>query len=342
MKNSVVLLIILTILLGVAGYMYHKKGMPLGYDSKQNSAIDAGTATKNLTGKPLVTMDGKVIITVDSLETEKQKIFKANPQIEKISAYMNINQSLLYGLTNYAVIDKYIEESGIKNTDNYKTDLQDSYNDVVRMINTKYFSQKYPSTVTESDVKKFYEENKDLSANFIIAKGGIKAIEVSFDQEAKANEFAQKVRAKNGNVTTVAQENGIEESKIKDLGLVHDQSIAIDAAVKKAILQITQFPTVVVVKTTDNKFSVVVTNGKEETKYRPYEQVKAQLKEYLEKEKQGKAIDDAINELKKTYNVVIDESFFGPVKEENSADLGDLSDMEMEDELESADNALSA
>lgn len=342
MKNSVMLLIILTILVGFAGYMYHKKSMPLEYGNNQKGSIDTSAAIKNLTGKALVTMDGKVIITVDSLETEKQKIFKANPQIEKISAYMNINQSLLYGLTNYAVIDKYIEESGIKNTDNYKADIQDAYNDVVRMINTKYFSQKYPSTVSESDVKKFYEENKDLSSNFIISKGGIKATEVSFDQETKANEFAQKVRAKNGSVVTVAQENNIEESKVKDLGLVHDQSIAIDTAVKKAILQMTQFPTVMVVKTADNKFSVVVSTGKEETKYRPYEQIKTQLKEYLEKEKQGKAIDDAINELKKTYNVIIDESFFGPAKEEGNTDLGDFADMEMEDELESPENGLNA
>lgn len=342
MKNSMVLFIILAIFVGITGYLYYKKAMPFGANKTEQNSVDTSSNTQALTGKPLVTMNGNVIITVDSLQAEKEKIFKANPQIEKISAYMDIDRSLLNGLANYAVIDEYIKNSGVKNTDSYKEDLKDAYNDVIRMINTKYFSQKYPSTVSESDVKKFYEENKDLSSNFIISKGGIRGTEVSFDQEAKANEFAQKVRTKNGNVVTVAQENGIEETKIKDLGLVHDQSIAIDPQIKKTILAMTQFPTITVIKIADTKYSVVVGTGKEETKYRPYDQIKAQLKEYLEKEKQGKAIDEAINELKKTYNVVIDESFFGPAKEEGSTDLGDLSDMEMEDELELPENALNA
>lgn len=342
MKNSMVFTIFFAIFLSVFGYMYYKKIILFGPCSNQKNVADTSIDDIPLKGKPLVTMNGKTIITNESLQSEKEKIFKANPQLEKISAYMDIDRSLLYGLTNYSIMDQYIKESGIKNSAAYKADLEDAYKDVVRMINTKYFSQKYPSSVSEAQVKKFYEENKDASANFIISKGGVHASELTFDQEAKANDFAQKVRAKNGNIIAVAQENGIDGSKVKDLKLVHDQSIAIDAAIKNAVISMTQFPTVIVVKTADNKYSVVVGTGKEETKYRPYEQIKTQLKEYLEKEQQGKAIEDAINELKKTYNVVIDESFFGPEKEEPNTDLGDLSDLEMEDELEPAENTLGA
>lgn len=253
---------------------------------------------------------------------------------------MDIDRSLLQGLTSQSIMDRYIVDSGIAQNDTYKTDLDAAYKDVLRMINTKYFSQKYPSSVTESDIKKFYEENKDLSPNFVITKGGIKATEVLFDLETQANTFAQNVRAKNGNTLAVAQEMSVDESKIKDLRLVNEQSIAIDQAVKDAVLKMTQFPTVATVKTTENKYAVVVGTGKEETKYRPYDQIKAQLKEYLEKEKQTEAIEKAIEELKKTYNIVIDETFFESEKENLNTDLGDLS--EIDNESEATDNALNA
>ncbi|HTM06178.1 MAG TPA: peptidyl-prolyl cis-trans isomerase [Patescibacteria group bacterium] len=342
MNKNTLFIILIIVCLAVAGYFYNKRVTVFSNQGSQvSSEMDTGAAETTLPGKPLVTMNGKVIITVDSLELEKEKIFQANPQLKKLSAYMNINQSLLYGLTSQAVMDQYIQESGIKNTDSYKIELEAAYKDVLRMINTKYFSQKYPSNVPETDVKKFYEENKDLSPNFIITKGGVRATEVLFDQEAQAIAFAQKVKTKGGNVLAAAQENGIDESKIKDLRLVHDQSIAIDQSVKDAIMGMTQFPTVLTVKTTENKYAVVVGTGREETKYRPYEQIKDQLKEYLDKEKQAEAIEKAIEELKKTYNVIVDESFFGSEKDNSNPDLGDLSQIDIENE-EAAENALGA
>jgi hypothetical protein len=340
MKNNMLFIVLLVVCLAVAGYFYNKKITVFSNQSSQlTTEADEMLAEETLTGKSLVTMNGKVIITVNSLQSEKEKIFKANPQLEKLSAYMDIDRSLLHGLTSQAIMDQYIQESGIKSTDSYKTELEAAYKDVLRMINTKYFSQKYPSNVSEADVKKFYEENKDLSPNFIITKGGIRTTEVLFDQEAQANAFAQKVKAKDGNVLASAQENGIDESKIKDLHLVHDQSVAIDQSVKNAVLSMMQFPTVTVVKTAENKYAVVVGTGKEETKYRPYDQIKTQLKEYLDKEKQAEAIEKAIEELKKTYNVVVDESFFGSEKEEQNTDLGDLSQMDIENE-ETTENPL--
>jgi hypothetical protein len=342
MKNNMLFIVLLVVCLAVAGYFYNKRITVFNNQSSQITAeANEILAEENLTGKSLVTMNGKVIITVDSLQSEKEKIFKANPQLEKLSAYMDIDRSLLHGLTSQAVMDQYIQESGIKSTDNYKTELEAAYKDVLRMINTKYFSQKYPSNVSEADVKKFYEENKDLSPNFIITKGGVRATELLFDQEAQANAFAQKVKAKGGNVLAVAQESGIDESKIKDLRLVHDQSVGIDQAIKDAIIGMTQFPMATVIKTTENKYAVIVGTGKEETKYRPYDQIKTQLKEYLDKEKQAEAIEKAIEELKKTYNVSVDESFFGSEKEDQTADLGDLSQIDMENE-ETNENSLTA
>lgn len=85
MKNNILLSIIVVVGLGVVGYSYHKKIM--FFEQTNTSSPENNSAMANnepLIGKPLVTMDGKVIITVESLQSEKEKIFKSKSTIRKI------------------------------------------------------------------------------------------------------------------------------------------------------------------------------------------------------------------------------------------------------------------
>jgi uncharacterized protein YlzI (FlbEa/FlbD family) len=316
MNKHIIIILILSIIAGMSLYLcFFKQNKNLIFTKNKEDA--SATVDQPMTGTTLVTMNGKVIITTDSLQEEKKKLFKANPQFEKLGAYMDLDRKLLQGLTSQAVMDNYIENTGTKNSDAYQRDLQAAYKDVERMINTKYFSQAFPGTVSEADMRNFYEANKDLAPDLIIARGGIKATEVLFDQEAPAKAFADKVKAKNGDVNAAAKEANIDASKIKDLKLVHEQSIAIDQEIKDALKKMTRFPDTTVIKLGGNQYAVIVGTAKEETQYRPFEQIKDDLRAYLEKEKQTQAIEMAIETLKKDpdYNIVVDDSHFGPEKE---------------------------
>jgi len=68
-----------------------------------------------------------------------------------------------------------------------------------------------------------------------------------------------------------------------------------------------KFPTVEMIKISDNEFWVVNASSKEEKQYRLYDEVKDYLKNDLEAQKEMKALEEAIENLKKEYNVIIDE-----------------------------------
>jgi hypothetical protein len=177
------------------------------------------------------------------------------------------------------------------------------------MVNTKFFTQSFDVRITDSDVRKFYETNKDTTPQLIISRGGVKAMGIPFDTEAEAKTFVTQIAAQGNDIKKAAQAAGIAD-KLKDFMTVNQQSMGIDPEVKAKIMGITKASSTEIVKGKDNKTWVVTITGKEETQYRPFEQVKAEIKDYLEKEERAKKFDEEINKLKQKYNVKMDETFF--------------------------------
>jgi hypothetical protein len=278
------------------------------------------------TGEAIVLFDGRPAITVDSLKEEKEKLLKSNPQLKMMMAFMDekqLDRNLAEGLMNQLIVDKYVEDNNIASTADYQSELEEGYRAIKRMINTKYFSQIFPVTISDTDVKKFYDENKDVMPNLLLSKGGVKAMGISFDKEADAQAFTTKVKEKKGDIQAAAKESGSAD-KVKDFKLVNDQSLGVDEGVRAKITAMKTFPSTEMVKATDGTFWVVVGSGKEEQKYRPYEQVKEDLKQYLEKEKRAERFEQEIDRLKKEYNVAFKEDYFGPAQ----ADEDQMPDLE--------------
>ncbi|HXW85941.1 MAG TPA: peptidyl-prolyl cis-trans isomerase [Candidatus Bathyarchaeia archaeon] len=293
----------------------------LPWNKKEEKKTEAVVSTEsiadmNLTGEPLVLFGGKAVITVDSLKDEKEKLLKSNPQLKMMMAFMDekqLDRNLAEGLMNQFIVDTYIQSNSIDNSTEYQAELEEGYRAIRRMINTKYFSQIFPVTISDSDVKKFYDENKDVMPNLLLSKGGVKAVGISFDKESDARAFATKVKEKRGDLQAAAKESGSSE-KVKDFKLVNDQSLGIDETVRSTVTAMKSFPATEVVKATDGTFWVVAGSGKEEQKYRPFDQVKDDLKQYLEKEKRAERFEQEIDRLKKEYNVAFKEDYFGPAQ----------------------------
>ncbi len=266
-----------------------------------------------LTGDVIVSMQGKPLVTTDSLQAEKEKLIKAeNPQLKAMMAFMGPEQfdrQLSEGLMIQAIVDKYIEDNKMNKSSEYQAELQEGYKAIGRMINAKYFSAAFEVSVSAADVKSFYDKNKDVMPNLLISRGGVAALGVQFENEVQANEFAAKVKQNNNDMKKTAQAAGLSD-KVKDFKLIHSQSLGIDAALRDKIVGIKTVPRVEVFKIGDKSFWVVNAMSKQEHKYRPLVQVKNDIQQFLEKEKRSEQYDEQINRLKSEYGVVINEDHF--------------------------------
>jgi len=285
------------------------------FETSKEEVVSASTRSsaqpvseEMLTGDVIVTMNGKPIITSGILEEEKENIFKSNPQIRAAIAFMDpkvLDRNLTDGLVGQAVVDQYVKEQKLNQSDEYKAELRDAQKAIERMLNAKYFSQKFKVSVTDAEVKDFYETNKDTMPGLLLSQGGVVASGIEFDDEGIAKEFAAKAR---GNFKKAADDAGLS-SKIKDFKMVNSQSIGIDSALRDKIIAIKHVPSVEIIPV-GKSFWVINATAKEEAKYRPFEQLKDNIKQELEKNKRGEMFEKEVNELKKKYNIVINEDYF--------------------------------
>lgn len=265
-----------------------------------------------MTGDVIVTMAGNPIITSTILESEKENIFKSNPQIKAAIAFMDpkvLDRNLIEGLVSQAVVDKFIEDAQLNRSAEYKAELKDAYKAIERMLNAKYFSQKFKVAVSDSELRNFYEENKDKIPGLLVSQGGVVASGIQFDTESAARAFVTKVSSPTqAHFKNAAQESGLT-AKVKDFKVVNNQSIGIEPLLRDKIAAIKTAPSIQVVPV-DKTYWVVFAASKEDAKYRPLEQVRDGLMQELEKNKRGELFEKEINRLKKEYNVIINEAYF--------------------------------
>ena len=125
----------------------------------------------DLTGEVLVTMNGEPIVTTDSLTAEKQRWLETNQeQLERLLPHMDpktIDDTLIQGLTNQAVIDRYINEAGIDETSAYQEELAH----MKRELNLQFFCENINLnniTDEEAQEKKFEEEVETLKKRYSV------------------------------------------------------------------------------------------------------------------------------------------------------------------------------
>ena len=269
-----------------------------------------------LTGGVLVSWqqnkaEGVPLVTTDSLRMEKDKLLKTNPQLKAMISLMDekqLDRNLSEGLMNQAIVDRYIQERGMDENPDYKAELEEGYKAIERMINTKFFTQAFPVQIADAEIRDFYEKNKEAVPNLLISRGGIEATGVVFDNEKMANEFMRGVKEER-DLQKAAQKAGLAD-KIKDFKLVHAQSIGIEAPLREKIVNMKKIPATELFKIDDKTFWIVRASKKEESKYRPLEQVKGDIRQFLEKGKRTEKFDEEMNRLKDEYKVVVNEDYF--------------------------------
>ncbi len=286
-----------------------------GSTSTQTTVENKGAETVPMTGEVLMSINGVPAITTDSLAKQKENLLRANPGMKQAIAELDplvIDRTIFEGLFLDRIIDEYLTSRNITTSSEYQADLEAVCDAQRKALNVQYFSKQIPVTVSESEIRDFYETNKDTMLK--ISQGGVAASGIEFADGAAARAFVAQVKASPGGFKKVAQDDGLN-AKIKDFKLVNNQSVGIDGQLRDKIAAIKTVPSVEMFEV-NGMFWVINATEKEEPKYVPYEQIKDGIKEQLEKQKRGEAGMKEIENLKKQYNVEINEQYFMPAQQE--------------------------
>lgn len=172
-----------------------------------------------------------------------------------------------------------------------------------RLIVEAYLKKKVEaeSQVSDADLQKFYEQNKDKF------KSGpqLKASHILVKTEKEAKDILTQLKA-GGSFEELAKKNSVDSSAAKggDLGWFGQGTMV--PAFEKAALGLKEGQVSEVVKT-DFGFHIIKMTGKRPAGVRPFEEVKEQIKGAILPSKQQEIFQKIKDELKKTAKITIKE-----------------------------------
>ena len=274
----------------------------------------SGSVSVNDSSAVLVSLKGQPVITQQSFEREFEQLLEENPHLKSVLALMpDAKKNFLQGMVNQEIVDRWVTENKVDQKNEYKKELDRMMRSVRRMLNTKYFGLEHPVNTSETEVAEFYDKNKDSMPDLMISRGGVQATGVSFDKELDAKSFLVKARELK-DVKKAADAAKLTKN-YRDFKSVNSQSLGMDAGLRDKIAAITKVPSIELVRLSDNSFWVVSATSKEETKYRPYDQVKSGLEQFVAKEKRMEMFDKEISKLKTDYTLVVNDDALKPAQQ---------------------------
>jgi peptidyl-prolyl cis-trans isomerase C len=218
------------------------------------------------------------------------------------------------------VIRELILQQAAKDGLDKGAEIEDKLQDLKKRLIVESFLKKkveVESKVSDEDMKKFYEQNKDKF------KSGeqIKASHILVKTEKEAKDILAQLKS-GGKFEELAKKSSVDSSAAKggDLGWFGKGSMV--PAFEKAALALKEGQISEVVKS-DFGFHIIKLTGKRPAGIRPFEEVKEQIKGAIMPTKQQEVFQKIKDELKKTAKITIKEDVLNSIvgkKEETKAD----------------------
>ena len=266
--------------------------------------------SQGLPGEVLITMyDTKVAkADVNDFKEYIDEFLEAQPQYKQIFEMMpGAEEQIFDGLKNELVLAEWVEKNGINKRPAYLKDEEKIRKFGRRSLNVKYFQEAYPVRVTDSEVRKYYDENKNNIPQLMLSQGGVNAQGVMFDTKAAAQTFYDKVKDTKVNFEAAAKEANL---MVKDFGEVNNQSFNVDGVIRKKLVDLKKFPAVELVEINDKSFAVVKAMSKKEPQYVPFEDVKSGIENMLKQQKIAESLNKELDKLAQEYKVVVNKDYF--------------------------------
>jgi peptidyl-prolyl cis-trans isomerase C len=210
------------------------------------------------------------------------------------------------------VIRELILQQASKDGIDKGAEIEDKLQDLRKRLIVESFLKKkveVESKVSDEDMKKFYEQNKDKF------KSGeqIKASHILVKTEKEAKDILAQLKS-GGSFEELAKKSSVDSSSAKggDLGWFGKGSMV--PAFEKAALALKEGQISEVVKS-DFGFHIIKLTGKRPAGIRPYEEVKEQIKGAIMPTKQQEVFQKIKEELKKTAKITVKEDVLNSVGE---------------------------
>lgn len=247
-------------------------------------------------------MEGKILARVGTLSVTENEVN------EMIMSFMQRGQNLDNPEGRKMILERLIENKlflldAQKNMYEFNAEFKAQFQRIKEDMLVKFAMSKSMETIkpaTEDEVKKFYEENKEI----FVKEESVNASHILVDSEDKANEILAKI--KNGEVSfedaarefssCPSSENGGNLGEFTKGQMVKE----FDEAVFSMAVGEIEGP----VKTQFG-YHLIKLCAKNEAKTYEFDEIKEQLFEMTMKDKQQKAYQSKINQLKILYPVDI-------------------------------------
>ena len=273
--------------------------------SKKDAKNDPIIASEEV----LVSVNGKTLLKLQEFKQYIADATSRDPNMGVMAQFMPDFEAKIFEGAAYPrlIFNEWAKHNNIAAKEEYKKEREKSLQLLDDMLSQEWFVKAHVSEVSDSEVKKFYDENKDKDPGLMVSAGGVEAKGVSFNQEAKAQDFFKKVQAKGGNLEVVAKDANV---KVIDFGKVNKMS-PIAEAVKAKVLDAKAVPAVLpLINDAGKEFWVVKVFKREPVKYRPLEQIKGPLKEHLMTRKISETIQKSLPKYEKEYGISVNHSYF--------------------------------
>lgn len=263
-----------------------------------------GGAAKVMESNVLLTIEGNPAVTTDEFEKYYMQILEQQPQLKTFAAYMpDLKLNVFSTLISQKILEHWAQKEKIDQRDDYKADRNAMLENVDRGLAIKYFQQDHPIKVADSEVKKYYEDNKDTI--YAMSPAGVNAVGVSFDKEAAAKEFLAKAQQPGADFAKLAADAKLNA---RQFSRVNAQS-QVDPGLRDKILGIKKFPSVQLFAV-EKTYWVVQGKSKDEAKYYPYAEAKEDAQNRVTMERTGEMFNNEISKLKDKYGVVEYKAYF--------------------------------
>ncbi len=261
----------------------------------------------------LVSIDGKTKLTVKSFENMLDAIAAENDQFKMMLQFMPDVKEQVFKAKKHAIIqDEWAKREGVKDSEDYKKKHAMVLQGVKDQLNHDVFVKKHKPEVSDADVKKFYDENKEKDPRLMKSPEGVKADSITFKSKDAADAFKAKVTA--GTFNKVAKEDNLKSASLGTDGLVTENSFQLSSDVRDSVLK-AKVPSVIIAKD-DKDYLVIHVKSKAKAEHHEFDKVKDGLKQMIQSQKTEEAISNASEEYGKKIGVKENTKYFEDIKKQ--------------------------
>lgn len=272
------------------------------FGCKGGTPSSDSTSTGKKEGKVIAEVNGGSITTAD-FERE----------LKNLPDYLKAMAETPQGrkeMLDTMIIRELILQQAAKDGLDKGPELEEKLKDLKKRLIVESFLKKKVETeskVSDEDLKKFYEQNKDKFK----AGEQIRASHILVKAEKEAKDILAQIKA-GGNFEELAKKNSVDSSSAKggDLGWFGKGSMV--PAFEKAALALKEGQVSDVVKS-DFGYHIIKLTGKRAAGIRPFEEVKEQIKGAIMPSKQQDVFQKIKEELKKTAKIMVKEDVLNEV-----------------------------